>query len=94
MIYLCSHFENTYLLPISHHFYDDGKFYCVSCSTEYSIYKSFSQYYIRSETGRYQICDKFYCELPSILVYIEYSDIREMIEVLNKIITYKILDSI
>jgi hypothetical protein len=94
MIYLGTHFNDTYLLPVSHHFYCDGNFYSVSPGTEDSIYKSVSKYYIRTENGIYEYCEKFEYELPSVLIYIGYSKRTEKIEVLDKLVINKILDSI
>ncbi len=94
MIYLGTCFDYTYLLPLSHHFYCDGNFYSVSCGTEDSIYKSVSKYYIRSENCIYGYCDGFEYELPGTLIYISYSNKTEKIEVLDKLVINKILDSI
>lgn len=89
MIYLGTNINDSYLLPITHHFYDDG-FYSVSCDFRDTIHK----YRILTDDGTFGCCDIFKYKLPDILVYIRYFTTSEKIAVLNNIVEQKILNSI
>jgi hypothetical protein len=92
MIYLCSDFEKSFNSIFSHEFYYDGKYY------SHNIYNN-DDYYMcdinnNEDNKQYWKCEKFDYILPPELNIVSYKHLNQRLEILEKIVEQKILDSI